>query len=159
MFVWWYLRKGACFTLSHCHLFCLTAPLPLLSSFIFFSPSILQVAHSLPPLPPHCSLHLSRHPRLPPTTPPPGHLHRSGSARCPCWRKTPPTLTWSPTRKTHTCSVPSPPPRVRHLSSRPPVSLSHHFVDASVCHPSTRNHFLIGFHRHSVKCQQSNALI
>lgn len=95
-------------------------------SFLFhcFSPTILQVAPSLQPLPPHCSLHPSRRPRLPPTTHPPARLHRSGSARCPCWRKTPPTLTWSPTQKTHTCSVPSPPPRVRHLSSHPPVSLS-----------------------------------
>ncbi|TKS72606.1 Teneurin-2 [Collichthys lucidus] len=88
-------------------------PLCFLNDYVYINspPSLAQVAHSLQPPPPHCSPRPSRPPRPPPTILPPARLHRSGNARCPCWRKTPPTLTWSPTRMTHTCSVPSPPPR------------------------------------------------
>lgn len=115
---------------------------PLLPPFLC-SP-VLQVAHSLQPLPPHCSLRPTRPPRPPPTTPPLARLHRSGNARCPCWRKTPPTLTWSPTRTTHTCSAPSPPPRVRALSPLIliPSNALTHFVYASLSHPSPCVHFL-----------------
>lgn len=112
------------------------APLP--PSLPSFSPSILQVAHSLQPLPPPCSLRPFRPLRPPHTTPPPARLHRSGNARCPCWRKTPPILTWSPTRMTHTCSGLSPPPRVRESS--PFIHLPFYpfilFIYISICHPS-----------------------
>lgn len=73
-------------------------------------PSLMrQVAHSLRPLPPPCSLRLTSHRPLPPIIPPLAPPHPSGSARCPSWRRTPPTHTWSPIRTIPTCSGDSPP--------------------------------------------------
>lgn len=147
---------GPCIAVSHCHLFCLTPPSSLLLS-PSFSPSVLQVARSLQPLPPPCSLLPFRPPRPPPTTHPLARLHQSGNARCPCWRKTPLTLTWSPTRMTHTCSGPSPPPRVRELSIDPSFYLSfiffiQQYVIHHLCHciSSSCVHFLMWFSQCSV---------
>lgn len=87
-------------------------PSVLSNIFLSSSPSIFQVAHSLQPPPPPCSRRPFRRPRLPLTTPPLVRPPPSGNARFLCWRKTPPTLTWSPTEMTRTCYGLSPPPRV-----------------------------------------------
>lgn len=143
--VWTCWRTGLCITVSHCHLFCLTPPLPSLS---LHPPGR--------PLPPTSSSSLLP-PSLPssssaPHHPSPGPSPPIRECQVPLLEK----------NSTHSHLEPHPDDSYmlraqpsstgkRELSMHPPFYPFILFMYTSVCHPSSCVHFLIWFGRCSVK--------